>query len=639
MAEISETSGAPSSSTPLGENETELVDLLTGFCGKKEGASEILLEWFDCLASTIGRYEEVKSLTAEEVCGTILQHIMQCQDECLAFPSEYGKDLLDYQRTAVQHIILNPGLITAFATGTGKTLVAVSTSACIHYLCKFLSKPIQIVVVTPASLVTNMENEFKKFPYFMRNPGAYIVVGSEMFRRNVIAQDYAQDMKRYEDEFAHTPGLGKKLYYQNYPERGKLMDQQLFSKSGAIPLDQNTLLIVDEAHEFKTDWDFTFHEAEFGGEDVDSETRAKIFMEKCVPKVWKILLMTATPTLNRWYDILNLISAVKDIPRSAYPSAISSVPNNQIPRHLQSLVPYLSREQCYVIGNVYISPPDASKPGEDLSRKPVGNFTMRYPVIIKPELFRGAVMYRDVNYESGDFPTRTDTYVHAVMSRQFYDSYMSTVAEHKRSNAVYANADAVSEKLAKQAVTLQRRVATLPGNPKNELLRNYLREGNYKKIAIYSRFVGPLKGLQEYLAADAKTGGYTIGMISGELSKPKRDELLKTFNESEKFIILLSDAGGIGLDFKGINLSIVYEPGVNESREEQFIGRAVRYRSHHHLPLEERKVLVVRLVMMFPPNTMNFKNSERTPDQTLVASTLVKAAEARFFTNQLKMIG
>ena len=31
------------------------------------------------------------------------------------------------------------------------------------------------------------------------------------------------------------------------------------------------------------------------------------------PYIWKILLLTATPMLNRWFDIMNLIAAVKGV--------------------------------------------------------------------------------------------------------------------------------------------------------------------------------------------------------------------------------------------------------------------------------------------------------------------------------------
>lgn len=610
--------------------EEKLVSFLSGFCGKKGNNTDVFQKQVECIRETVEKYKG-DNISSEDVCAVILNRIQQCKDDCLSFPSEYGKDLMEYQSNAVQHLLANPGLITAFATGTGKTLTAVSSAACIHHICQFLSKPLRIIVVTPASLVTNMESEFKKFPYFMRNKGAYEVIGSEMFRRYVLASKHEKHMQLQLHNYLEE-GFGpnrteenfKKIYYGVFPERGKLMDQTIYSKNAKnIVLDSNTFLIVDEAHEFKTDWDFTFHDNSFGGPDPDSVTRARVFMEDVVPYVWKILLMTATPTLNRWYDILNLISAVKDIPRQAYKAAIFETQTSKLADYLLPLVPRITPEQEDIIG----------QEPSGKSSKSVGSFMMKYPLIMEPDKFENAIAFRNVDYESGDFPSRTDTYVKAYMSNQFYREYEAVIAKYGKKKGKSSGDDLEDE--AQRAFTLQRHIANIPGNPKNQVLLELIRSNQYKKISIYSRFVGPLKGIYEQIQKDANELGYILSMITGELTKTQKDAVLKKFNESDKFIILLSDAGGQGLDFKGINVSIVYEPGINESREEQFIGRAVRYRSHIHLPPEERKVLVMKYVMMFP---LHADRNKHTPDQSLISNSLAKSMQSKFLLNQLQAL-
>ena len=55
-------------------------------------------------------------------------------------------------------------------------------------------------------------------------------------------------------------------------------------------------------------------------------------------------------------------------------------------------------------------------------------------------------------------------------------------------------------------------------------------------------------------------------------------------------VILISQAGSEGLDFKFIRQVHILEPWYNLSRIEQIIGRAVRHCSHKDLPFEQRNV-------------------------------------------------
>jgi hypothetical protein len=88
-------------------------------------------------------------------------------------------------------------------------------------------------------------------------------------------------------------------------------------------------------------------------------------------------------------------------------------------------------------------------------------------------------------------------------------------------------------------------------------------------------------------------------MITGDnkLSPNNIDEVKAATQKSningEKVkVILISQAGSEGLDFKFIRQVHILEPWYNLSRIEQIIGRAVRNCSHKDLPLEERNVQV-----------------------------------------------
>jgi len=46
---------------------------------------------------------------------------------------------------------------------------------------------------------------------------------------------------------------------------------------------------------------------------------------------------------------------------------------------------------------------------------------------------------------------------------------------------------------------------------------------------------------------------------------------------------------------------IIFESAWNRPNEEQVIGRAVRYKSHNHLPVAERHVDIYHLLIVKPP--------------------------------------
>ena len=89
----------------------------------------------------------------------------------------------------------------------------------------------------------------------------------------------------------------------------------------------------------------------------------------------------------------------------------------------------------------------------------------------------------------------------------------------------------------------------------------------------------------------------TYAMITGDKSlSPNNAEELKRVTDPENKdgskvkIVLISQAGSEGLDFKFIRQVHILEPWYNMNRIEQIIGRAVRTCSHKDLPLEERNV-------------------------------------------------
>ena len=83
-------------------------------------------------------------------------------------------------------------------------------------------------------------------------------------------------------------------------------------------------------------------------------------------------------------------------------------------------------------------------------------------------------------------------------------------------------------------------------------------------------------------------------------------------------VLILTRAGGEGIDLKGVRSVVVLDPTWNDAGLQQVIGRAIRYKSHAHLPLEERKVNVY-FMMLTKPETISEEDAYPSGDKILYA--------------------
>lgn len=111
------------------------------------------------------------------------------------------------------------------------------------------------------------------------------------------------------------------------------------------------------------------------------------------------------------------------------------------------------------------------------------------------------------------------------------------------------------------------------------------------KAVVYSNYLNA--GVNPY-AQRLQQAGIPYGEFTGEMSKAKRDQLVKDYNANKLRALLLSSAGGEGLDLQGTRLIQMLEPHWNEEKLKQVEGRGIRYKSHAHLSPEERNVKVQR---------------------------------------------
>lgn len=88
--------------------------------------------------------------------------------------------------------------------------------------------------------------------------------------------------------------------------------------------------------------------------------------------------------------------------------------------------------------------------------------------------------------------------------------------------------------------------------------------------------------------------------VDGSMSKLQRKDAVNNFNSGEISVIIISEAGGEGLDLKGVRHEFIMEPSWNMANLIQVKHRGKRFLSHAHLPKKEQIVDVWYLYLVKP---------------------------------------
>jgi SNF2 family DNA or RNA helicase len=130
---------------------------------------------------------------------------------------------------------------------------------------------------------------------------------------------------------------------------------------------------------------------------------------------------------------------------------------------------------------------------------------------------------------------------------------------------------------------------------------------------VYSNYLGA--GLDDY-SKTLTSKGIAHSLYTGKLTAAQKDQLVQDYNSGKTPVLLVSSSGAEGLNLKGTKLIQTLEPHFNHSKIKQVVGRGVRYKSHEHLPANERHVDVEMYHSIFP-KTMLGKSKSHSIDQYL----------------------
>jgi hypothetical protein len=166
----------------------------------------------------------------------------------------------------------------------------------------------------------------------------------------------------------------------------------------------------------------------------------------------------------------------------------------------------------------------------------------------------------------------------------------------------------------------------------HELTKREKKDPNFRAV-VYSNYLDA--GVKDYAE---KLKGIPHAIFDGSLSDKKRKQMIDDYNSGKIKVLLISGAGAQGLDLKGTKLMQLLEPHWNDARLEQAAGRAIRYKSHEHLPIEERHVHVQRFQSTIPKGFLQRK-ADMSSDQYLDMLSKDKERLNEQFLNILKEVG
>lgn len=383
-----------------------------------------------------------------------------------------------------------------------------------------------------------------------------------------------------------------------------IQSMQNVATKGEVP--KKEMLIVDEAHRMR---------------DPSSKTYQTLKQNKAQ----KRLLLSGTPFYNRPSDISSLVNLA---------AGDSVLPATQ--RDFEKK--YVSEEK---VNPGLIARMRGVKPGTR---------TMLNPKSAK-EL--GGILKKWVDYYEGSqehFPEveRQDIKVPMESKQQdVYDAMMGkapmwvqykvkkglppTKQESQQLNAFLGAVRQVSNTTAPYVTTDK------PIDPKIqtafEELKKHLDANPRAKAVVYSNYLAA--GLDPYKQRLTEAG-IPYGEFSGQMPKDERAELVKQYNAGKIRALLLSSAGGEGLDLKGTRLMQVLEPHWNEEKLKQVEGRGIRYKSHEELPPEERKVLIQRFLATRRPSGILQKLRLAKPGYGVDEYLTQMSAEKNRLNNQFR---
>lgn len=215
-----------------------------------------------------------------------------------------------------------------------------------------------------------------------------------------------------------------------------------------------------------------------------------------------------------------------------------------------------------------------------------------------PDIIKGLsckISYYEPTESSTDFPTRNNHYIGIPMSSSFEQKYDDLVINIQSKGFDPNNIELGEKDLSIFYNGLRRGVNLLEQDSKS----------NHKLQWVFEKLRSSFHGQKTIIFSHFKNAGVlllskrlnsnTYGIITGDIPMSKRKQIIQDYNSGKKPFLFITKAAGEGINLYGTRNVIILEPSWNDSTIEQVIARAIRYKSHEHLPSNQRHVDVYHL--------------------------------------------
>lgn len=474
------------------------------------------------------------------------------------------------------------GLLVYHATGTGKTLTAVSISE------RFIHYGRDVIVVSPKSLHANFKKELKFF--------------NKKFDKDLTDEKLEKILQKYKFVTSNASNMIDQFKDKNSIEN-------LLSKINKISLD-NKIIIVDEAHNL---FNSIVNGSKNANEFYDLAMNAKNI---------KLVFLTASPLINQAFEMcvaLNMcVGKIYDNIKYSKNKSYNTI----LPERYDDFERYFIDVSSYKIKNIdklknrilglisyngslftdkyeafhiQISKPQIRE-----------NFPTLLPLIIEKikmsekqnneyTLMREIEKIEKTRFSGGGIEmnqTKSQFSSYRIKSRQISNVFIED------GKIDYANLDKYSTKLVKLWDNIK-----IHPNKLGIIYSEFLKYG-LEAIAGLLEF----HGYSKFNLDGVNEPGLKYVLYTGSIHADDREKILKIFNKPENKdgsiiqLILLSSSGAEGISLKNIRHLHMLEQYWNWSRSHQVIARGVRYMSHSILPPEDQNVQVYLYLSIFNDN-------------------------------------
>ena len=421
--------------------------------------------------------------------------------------------------------------------GSGKTLTAVAFSH--YYLSLYPNK--NVCIVSPPALLFNFVDALKEYGLDIRD-------------------------NRYK--------------FQTY---GK------FLKDVDSYVNEDTLLIIDEVHNFRTEIKQTVRLMDIKNPSLGStkeitENKSGQDLITACFRANKILAMTGTPFVNKLYDIENTMAMITQR-TPLEPEAFDTITTYDV--------------RTYDYFKYRISHFDVSHT-DDIKYYPEKR-EVYIPIILDEKY---SYVYNEVVYGRNPFKQEKKKPVYLFPSKSpkidntTAQAYKILKTKQKRGTVgTYTGKKILAEK--EQLTSFKgkiRQYGNIIGNFKIKYILKLIKDNPTFKTIVYSSFIDcSLKPLMEELNKQR----IKYASITGSESTTQKQKSKLIYNDinSGVNVLIISSAGTEGVSTKNTRQFILFESQWNEALTEQAVARAIRFKSHSGLPPSENYCNIYKLTI------------------------------------------